>query len=30
MEELVNVDKIIRPAYESIMEPRAYIPLEER
>ena len=30
IEELVNVDKIIRPAYESIMEPRAYIPLEER
>ena len=30
MEELVNVDKIIRPAYESIMEPREYIPLEKR
>ena len=30
MEELVNVDKIIRPAYQSVMEPRDYIPLEER
>ena len=30
MEELVNVDKIIRPAYQSIMEPRTYIPLENR
>ena len=30
MEELVNVDKIIRPAYQSIMEPREYIPLEDR
>ena len=26
MEELVNVDKIIRPAYESIMEPREVYP----
>ena len=30
MEELVNVDKIIRPAYQSIMEPREYVPLEYR
>lgn len=30
MEELVNVDKIIRPAYKSIMQPRTYIPLEDR
>ena len=30
MEELVNVDKIIRPAYQSIMQPRDYVPLEER
>ena len=30
MEELVNVDKIIRPAYQSLMELRDYIPLEER
>ena len=30
MEELVNVDKIIRPAYQSVMEPRDYVPLEER
>ncbi len=30
MEELVNVDKIIRPAYQSIMEPREYKPIEER
>ena len=30
IEELVNVDKIIRPAYQSIMQPRDYVPLEER
>ena len=30
MEELVNVDKIIRPAYRSIMQTREYVPLEER
>ena len=30
MEELVNVDKIIRPAYQSIMEPRDYVGLEDR
>lgn len=29
MEELVNVDKIIRPAYQSIMQTkREYVPLE--
>ena len=30
LEELVNVDKIIRPAYKSVMEERHYLPLEER
>ena len=30
MEELVNVDKIIRPAYQSIMQPRTYVPLQDR
>ena len=30
MEELVNVDKIIRPAYQSIMQTREDVPLEER
>ena len=30
MEELVNVDKIIRPAYQSIMETREYKPLDQR
>ena len=30
MEELVNMDKIIRPAYRSIMPETAYVPLEER
>ncbi|MEE0799995.1 MAG: citrate/2-methylcitrate synthase [Gemmiger sp.] len=30
MEELVNVDKIIRPAYQSIMEPREYRQMEDR
>ena len=30
MEELVNVDKIIRPAYQSIMETRDYKPLDQR
>ena len=30
MEELVNMDKIIRPACQSIMQPRDYVPLEER
>lgn len=30
IEELVNVDKIIRPAYTSVMEEIEYIPLEKR
>jgi len=30
IEELINVDKIIRPAYRSIMEERTYTPYEER
>jgi citrate synthase len=30
MEELINADKIIRPAYQSVMQERAYVPLEER
>ena len=30
IEELVNVDKIIRPAYLSIMEEKEYIPFDER
>lgn len=30
LEELVNADKIIRPAYKSVMETREYIPMEER
>lgn len=30
IEELVNVDKIIRPAYLSIMEEKEYMPLEDR
>ena len=30
LEELKNVDKIIRPAYKSLAEHRAYIPMEER
>lgn len=30
IEELVNVDKIIRPAYKSIMEIRDFTPMEER
>lgn len=30
MEELVNVDKIIRPAYKSVAESREYAALEER
>ena len=28
MEELVNVDKIIRPAYKSVMATRDYLPME--
>lgn len=30
MEELINVDKIIRPAYQSIMIPKVYETLQER
>ncbi len=30
LEELVNVGKIIRPAYKSITEPREYVVLDER
>ena len=30
IEELINMDKIIRPAYDSVMEEREYVPLEER
>ncbi len=30
MEELINVDKIIRPAYQSIMVPKVYETLSER
>ena len=30
IEELVNADKIIRPAYKSLSEDREYIPLEKR
>ena len=30
MEELINTDKIIRPAYKNILEEQAYIALEER
>ena len=30
LEELTNVDKIIRPAYQSIANEREYLELEER
>ena len=30
IEELINKDKIIRPAYDSVMEERQYVPLEDR
>jgi len=30
LEELINQDKIIRPAYQSVMASRAYIPTENR
>ena len=30
IEELVNADKIIRPAYKSIMQERDYVPMDER
>ena len=30
IEELLNMDKIIRPAYKSVMEERDYIPMQDR
>lgn len=30
IEELLNMDKIIRPAYKSVMDERKYIPIEDR
>ena len=30
IEELINMDKIIRPAYKSVMRPRDYVDMEER
>lgn len=30
MEQLINEDKIMRPAYQSVCEPKAYIPIAER
>ena len=30
MEELINVDKIIRPAYKNVLEPSVYVPLSDR
>lgn len=30
MEELLNTDKIIRPAYKNVLAPAAYVPLEDR
>jgi citrate synthase len=30
IEELINMDKIIRPAYKSVMEEREYIDMEDR
>ncbi|MEE0419816.1 MAG: citrate/2-methylcitrate synthase [Lachnospiraceae bacterium] len=30
IEELINVDKIIRPAYKSVMDESDYVPLDER
>ena len=30
MEELINTDKIIRPAYKSVLPEAAYVPLDER
>ena len=30
MEELINADKIIRPAYKNVLEPAVYIPLADR
>nr|WP_294529063.1 citrate/2-methylcitrate synthase [uncultured Blautia sp.] len=30
MEELINVDKIIRPAYKNVLDPAVYVPLGDR
>ena len=30
MEELINTDKIIRPAYKNVLDPAEYVPLDER
>lgn len=30
MEQLINEDKIMRPAYQSVCEPKQYIPISER
>ena len=30
LEELTNVDKIIRPAYKSVSSPQPYVALEDR
>lgn len=30
MEELINAEKIMRPAYKSIVTEREYVPLKER
>jgi citrate synthase len=30
IEELINMDKIIRPAYKSVMEERTYVGMEDR
>ena len=30
MEELINVDKIIRPAYKNVLPEATYVPLAER
>ena len=30
MEELINVDKIIRPAYKNVLDPSEYVPLSDR
>ena len=30
MEELINMDKIIRPAYKTVKAEEVYLPLEDR
>ena len=30
LEELINMDKIIRPAYRSVLDRRQYVPICER